>query len=150
MSSTASHADAAADPALIVHDPQSLAASLGAFAIRDDTSPEEAMAAMHQLGSFNGAALGMVSFAGCTPWEVHADDEFLLVVRGEVEVTLLPHSGDARQVRMRPGQVLVIPSRHWHRQDAPDGAIVLFITGPEGGVSFASDPRAALAPEGHR
>lgn len=133
-----------ADPLpLTVHHPDHAARHLVPLVITADTSVDEAMAAIKPLATFNGSTLGLVRFEGRTPWEIHDDDEFLLIVDGDIHLEILnPDGGELRGVAST-GQVVVVPAKHWHRQDAPTGGTVMFITGPNGDVSKQEDPRRA-------
>jgi quercetin dioxygenase-like cupin family protein len=110
------------------------------------TTESEAAAAMQMLADFNACTAGVVRFSGETPWERHPDDEFLHVLEGEVQLTLLGERGQDL-VRLRAGQVFVVPRGSWHRQHAETPAALLFITSREGNeASEAADPRVGRAP----
>ncbi len=124
------------------HDLNAALLTLGELRIGDDTSEQEAAAAMQMLSSFNRCAIGLVRFSGETPWERHLDDEFLHVLEGEIELTLLPASGDALRSTLRAGSVCVVPRGLWHRQNARATTALMFATSEAGNeTSDAADPR---------
>lgn len=101
------------------------------------------------IGEFhvNDSTGGVGAFVGSPPWECHTHgDELLHVLAGHTELTLI--DGDEREERrLGPGALVVVPRGCWHRNNAPDGVTVLYIT-PVGGNlhSWADDPRTDVAP----
>jgi mannose-6-phosphate isomerase-like protein (cupin superfamily) len=86
--------------------------------------------------------LSVSRFSKHPRWEIHPhDDEYLQVIDGEIEVTLLLESG-RRQSVLRPGIVCIIPKNVWH-SPVPHGAVTLLSMADYSGteVSDAEDPR---------
>ena len=86
----------------------------------DADSLEKIRAAGAALGSFDAGNITLGYFAGTSPWERHSEgDELLLVLDGEVAVTLL-HDDDEGQdeVVIPNGSIFVIPRGRWHRTAA--------------------------------
>lgn len=106
------------------------------------TTAAESMETLRALQPFNECLLGLVRFAGRTPWERHpAGDELLHVLAGRVEVTVLGE-GPAQRAVLTPGSVYVVPRGLWHRQHAAQEVALLFATPiADGEVSWADDPR---------
>jgi mannose-6-phosphate isomerase-like protein (cupin superfamily) len=124
-----------------VIDVQSVLKSVGKLEIAEQTTSDDASAAMKMLGNFNQCMMGLVCFSGLTPWERHNDDEFLHVLEGEVAVTIL---GDDKvnEVTLHAGSIFVVPGGLWHKQNSPEGVKLLFLTSQEGNEeSGAEDPR---------
>lgn len=125
---------------LETQDLRAACAGLSELRIGSDTTEVDASDAIRELAPFNGCTVGVVRFSGETPWERHAEDEFLHVLEGEVEVTIL---GDGVTVNgmARAGHVLVVPRGSWHRQHARATTTLLFVTGTTD-ISTAADPRS--------
>ena len=97
------------------------------------------------MGAFNGAPLGVACFSRHPRWERHAfDDELLLVLDGELDLTLLTNDGPVEET-LRPGALTVVPKGVWH-SPRPRGEVrLVFINSPEGTeVSHRTDPRSAV------
>jgi mannose-6-phosphate isomerase-like protein (cupin superfamily) len=78
---------------------------------------------------FHGCTCGVASFTGQPPWEQHsAGDELLLVLAGSTQLTVI---GQATRA-LHAGDLVIIPSGHWHRNDAPSGVTILHLTPTEG------------------
>ena len=103
---------------------------------------EQIRAAFPIVASFDEGAITVGRFSGTTPWERHTDsDEFLHVLDGEVEITVLT-DGASEQVLVPKGAIFVVPRGHWHRQVArPVVTLLSLIPTDHGPVSFAEDPR---------
>jgi mannose-6-phosphate isomerase-like protein (cupin superfamily) len=111
--------------------------------ISDRTTHADADAAMSILGDFDRCVVGVVYFAGATPWEYHPDAEFLQVREGEVRLTLLEES-ETRELTLQAGQMFIVPAHIWHKQFSIDGVKMLYITSREGNQhSHAEDPRSS-------
>jgi quercetin dioxygenase-like cupin family protein len=132
-----------AEAALVAHDLGAALAGMAPLSITARTTSAEADAAFRPLARFAHYTLGVMRFAGRTPWERHPDgDELLHALDGEVDVSLLADDGP-RRVRLRAGSVLVCPRGLWHRQLAAAPVTMLFATVTETSqVSFADDPRS--------
>lgn len=126
-----------------VHDLGAILKDLPTLDITESTIEHEGMAAHRMLGRCGRHTLGLVRFAGQTPWERHPEDELLHVLEGEVELTLLADDGPVHRT-LRAGSVFVVPREHWHRQ-LPRPVVTLFFgTVVEGTThSDADDPRRA-------
>ena len=124
------------------HELRSVLAGLPALDVRADTTAAQAESAVQPLDELNGSMLGLVRFAGLTPWEIHPDgDELLHVLEGEVEVTVLRDEGPVRAT-LRPGSVFVVGKNLWHRQQARPAVALLFATpASRTDHSWAEDPR---------
>jgi quercetin dioxygenase-like cupin family protein len=117
---------------------------VGPLAIgRSGRCPRDDLAASRaDLGTFDAGTITVGSFSGESPWERHTDsDEYLHVLDGEVDVTLL--TDDERfDVNVPAGSIFVVPRGAWHKQNAPGGVTVLVLRPSDHGpVSFAEDPR---------
>jgi mannose-6-phosphate isomerase-like protein (cupin superfamily) len=116
--------------------------SIRQLKISEQTTEADAGAAMQILNDFNQCMVGIVNFSGLTPWERHPDDEFLQVLDGEVEVTILDDGAD-RIISLSAGSIFVVPQHLWHKQNSVTGVKLLFITSKEGNeTSTAKDPRS--------
>ena len=94
-----------------------------------------------QLGN---RTLSVSRFSKHPRWELHPhDDEYLQVIDGEIEVTLLLEGGQRRSV-LRPGIACIIPKNVWH-SPVPRGPVTLLSMADysETEVSDAEDPRAS-------
>src|ERR1700733_7638085 len=59
-------------------------------------------------------------------WHVHEDtDEFFLVLDGTFDVSLR-EGGEERTVRLRPGDIFVVPRGPEHKPSSAGGAILMF------------------------
>jgi mannose-6-phosphate isomerase-like protein (cupin superfamily) len=123
-----------------VVDLQSTLESVGKLEIAEQTTVEDASAAMKMLGDFNQCMMGLVCFSGLTPWERHPDDELLQILEGEVDVTILTDTGK-KEVTLQAGSIFVVPRDLWHKQHSSKGVKLLFITSQMGNeVSEAENP----------
>ncbi|MBS1102840.1 cupin domain-containing protein [Gluconobacter sp. Dm-62] len=86
---------------------------------------------LKMLFPFGSHDVGLFCFKGATPWEEHPNDEFLLVVEGETILTLRTGNGEIKSTAKK-GDVLVVPGKTWHRQDAPVSVTLMFITNHDG------------------
>jgi mannose-6-phosphate isomerase-like protein (cupin superfamily) len=60
-------------------------------------------------------------------WHVHADtDEFFLVLDGQFDIALRDGDGTEQQVRLRQGDVFVVPKGTEHKPSSPGGSILMF------------------------
>ena len=91
---------------------------------------------------FHGCTCGVASFSGRPPWELHNSDELLHILAGETELTVLEPQG-ATTRRLRAGDLVLIPQRCWHNNDAPNGVTMLWITPSRGSRHCWKDPRAS-------
>jgi mannose-6-phosphate isomerase-like protein (cupin superfamily) len=97
-----------------------------------------------QIGhfDFHGCICGVASFIGQPPWEFHGGgDEMLHILAGQSELTVLV--GGAEESRLlRKGDVAIVPQGCWHRNRAPEGVTMLYMTPREGGQHSWTDPRS--------
>jgi mannose-6-phosphate isomerase-like protein (cupin superfamily) len=92
---------------------------------------------------FHGCACGVASFKGRPPWERHtAGDELIHVLSGWSRLTIREPAGDTVR-EIRQGDLIVVPRGCWHRNDAPEGLTVLFMTPSEGTQHSWDDPSTA-------
>ncbi len=124
-------------------DIQAALKSLGKLSVNEETTNDEASAAMKILSSFNQCMVGMASFSGLTPWERHQDDELLQIVEGEVDVTILAED-EVRKITLYPGSVFIVPQGLWHNQSSTQGVKLIFITSQEGNETSEEDPRISM------
>lgn len=131
-------------PPLATHDLAAALQGLPELVITADTTGAEADAAVRRLAAFGVCTLGVMRYAGLTPWERHPDgDELLHVLDGEVDVTVLADRGPT-DVTLRAGSVFVCPRGLWHRQRPRPSVTMLFGTPSDTTqVSFADDPRGS-------
>ena len=124
------------------HDLDTALAELPAMRVAPEQDEADAMSGMRILTAHNHCMVGLVHFSGNTPWERHPEDELLHVLRGEVEVQILPERGAGDWQRVRAGSICVVPRGLWHRQRASAPAALLFVTSEQGNeASRAEDPR---------
>jgi mannose-6-phosphate isomerase-like protein (cupin superfamily) len=88
---------------------------------------------------FHGCICGVASFVGRPPWEYHTDDELLHILDGESELTVRRAPGDETRT-LRAGDLVIVPRGCWHRNDAPSGVTMLFMTPTEGSTHSWDDP----------
>jgi hypothetical protein len=90
---------------------------------------------------FHGCLCGIGSFSGRPPWELPtAGDELLHILAGESELTVYKPDGPVVR-RLVAGDLVVIPKDCWHRNDAPNGVTMLFMTPKDANRHSSSDPR---------
>jgi quercetin dioxygenase-like cupin family protein len=124
------------------HDLEATLSELPAMRVSAQQDEADAMSGMRVLASHNDCMVGLVHFSGSTPWERHPDDELLHILRGEVEVQILPERGAGESQRVRAGSICVVPRGLWHRQRASAAVALLFVTSERGNeVSRREDPR---------
>jgi len=89
---------------------------------------------------FHGCDCGVASFKGQPPWELHASgDELIHVLAGSTRLTV--RNADGEIVRqLQPGDLAIVPNGCWHRNYAPDGVTLLFMTPTEGTRHSWDDP----------
>ena len=89
---------------------------------------------------FHGCDCGVASFKGQPPWELHTGgDELIHVLAGGTRLTVRGAGGEVVR-QLRPGDLAIVPSGCWHRNDAPDGVTLLFMTPSEGNRHSWDDP----------
>ncbi len=123
------------------HDIPAVLKDLPALEITAATTEAEAVDAMRVIASFNQCMVGVVRFAGETPWERHPDEELLHVLEGAVDVTVLTDTA-AVETTVRAGSTFIVPGGLWHRQMPRPSVALMFITSKDGNeASTADDPR---------
>ena len=127
---------------MVPHDLAALARSLPTLVISEATTGADADAAVRPVAWLGDLQLGMMRFAGQTPWERHpGGDELLQVLDGAVDITVLTDDGPV-EVPLEAGGIFVCPRGLWHRQRARPTVTLLFGTAVRTTeVSFADDPR---------
>jgi mannose-6-phosphate isomerase-like protein (cupin superfamily) len=90
--------------------------------------------------SFHGCTGGVAAFKGRPPWEFHGQgDELLFILAGESDLTVLEN--DSRSVwTLSAGHLAIVPSGHWHSNNAPGGVTMLWITPSEGNEHSWEEP----------
>jgi hypothetical protein len=127
---------------MVPHDLAALARDLPTLIISDETTGEDADAAVRPVAWLGDLQLGVMRFSGLTPWERHpGGDELLQVLDGAVDVTVLTDDGPV-EIPLETGGIFVCPRGLWHRQRARPTVTLLFGTAVRTTeVSFADDPR---------
>ena len=94
-----------------------------------------------QLAAFNKGMVGVFrTSAGVSPWERHPDDdEFLHVLEGEVEITIITSEG-WKTATVAAGAVFIVPRGLWHRHTIQEKLVELFVTPGDTEHSMATDP----------
>jgi mannose-6-phosphate isomerase-like protein (cupin superfamily) len=99
-----------------------------------DHEPESAIGDFE----FHGCTGAVACFTGQPPWEQHTTgDELLLVLAGHTELTVL---GDATR-HLHPGDMAIVPSGHWHRNNAPSGVTIFHLTPTDGNQHSWQQPQ---------
>jgi mannose-6-phosphate isomerase-like protein (cupin superfamily) len=117
-------------------------AAVGAWTRTDLANATEEPPSPIEAFEFHGCYCAVASFKGSPPWERHdAGDELLHILAGSSRLTLRSEAGEI--VRdLHAGDMAVIPRGRWHRNDAPDGVTVLFMTPASGNQHSWEDPAA--------
>lgn len=105
-------------------------------------TPERFRTSFHDFGQMDRGSASVGIWHGQTPWEYHQEgDEFLLVLQGEVTVTLLVDDQEKAYPLVKES-VFIVPARVWHRSQAEHPVTLLSVlASPHGPVSYAEDPR---------
>jgi quercetin dioxygenase-like cupin family protein len=132
----------AGKPHFKVHDMNAILRNLEMLRITRDTTKEEADASVYQLGDMGERSLGVMRFAGPTPWERHmGGDELLFTLEGSLYVTTMTDDGPVER-RLDEGSIFICPQGLWHRQVAEPSAAILYGTPTRTTQhTFAEDPR---------
>ena len=98
-----------------------------------------------KLAEFNKGSVGVFhSDPGTSPWERHpADDEFLFVIQGSVEIIVLTDGGPT-WTPLSAGSGFVVPRGLWHRHRVLSPLVELWVTPGETDHSDAEDPRTSV------
>lgn len=129
-------------PPLGAADLRTALAKVPKLIITEETTGEDADAAVNMVGRMDESMIGVMSFQGRTPWERHdGGDELLYVLDGEVDLTAMTDEG-ARQVKLTAGNAFICPRGIWHRQNSEPSTSILYVTPVQSSrFSFADDPR---------
>ena len=113
-------------PSLEVHDLATLGHRLPLLEIGSPNSVNPA-ASWIRLDEVNSVGVFVSHFSGLSPWERHPADEFLYMVHGDAELTLLI---GAREIKrsLNQGCAFSVPKNVRHRLKAPRPAILLSLT----------------------
>jgi mannose-6-phosphate isomerase-like protein (cupin superfamily) len=88
---------------------------------------------------FNNSTCGIGCFVGQPPWECHtAGDELLHVLAGTTRLTTIDDTGE-RSINLGPGSIVVVPRGCWHRNFAPEGVTMLYVTPNDGNLHSWAD-----------
>jgi quercetin dioxygenase-like cupin family protein len=118
------------------------AEAVAAMEVIDLTTVTEEPPSPIGMFEFHECTVGVASFKGRPPWELHsAGDELLLVFAGECELTVRAPDGDTSRT-LRSGDLAVVPRGQWHCNDAPDGVKMLFVTPSAGNDHSWEQPHA--------
>jgi mannose-6-phosphate isomerase-like protein (cupin superfamily) len=91
------------------------------------------------VATFNGHDVMVVKVDGAFEWHSHADaDDFFLVLSGELEIELRDGA-----VRMRAGELFVVPRGVEHRPVARNGEAELLLIEPTGTPNTGDEATAA-------
>ena len=89
---------------------------------------------------FHDCICGVGCFSGSPPWERHTGgDELLLVFAGESQLTVI-EGGRSNRRTITTGQLVIVPRGCWHRNHAPLGVTMLYITPREGNQHSWQEP----------
>jgi mannose-6-phosphate isomerase-like protein (cupin superfamily) len=102
----------------VTSEPVSLSDALDSF--RDIYSPRI-------VGRINDYDVKIAHASGEHVWHVHEQtDEFFLVLRGEFDIALSEPDSGERTVKLREGDIFVVPRGIEHKPSSPGGAIMMF------------------------
>lgn len=113
-----------------------------------DTTEAEAEAAFATLAPFRNGGIFAGRFVGESPWERHPDDELVHILEGATTLTIMTDTGP-QQFPMTAGMLIVVPERHWHRFEAPEGVTLLTATPQPTEHTFVPDPRTVQTSTGN-
>ena len=123
------------------HSLPEIGESLQELVLSESTTAEQHDASIRVLENFNTCMTGLIRFSGESPWERHPEDELLLVLNGEVDVTLLREDGSTQTRNLRPLSLFVVPRDLWHRQKTQKGVTLMFVSAQEGDDVTWDDPQ---------
>jgi PhnB protein len=130
------------------HDLRAALREVPHLTITDETTGEDADAAVNHVAKVGKLSIGVMSYTGQTPWERHGADELLLALDGELEITVLTDEGPVKR-KLRAGEAFVCPQGLWHRQFAEKSVSMLYGTAIETSeISMADDPRVEVKASG--
>lgn len=76
-------------------------------------------------------------FSGTSAWEKHPAEEVLQVIDGAATLSLITETG-REDHEITTGDLVVVPTGHWHRFHAPKGITLLSVT-PQPTDHFTGD-----------
>ena len=118
------------------------ARSMAAWPTVDLAHVSEEPASPIEPFEFHGCRCAAASFKGSPPWELHTTgDELLYILAGSTSLTVREPEGETLR-NLRAGDLVVVPKGCWHRNDAPEGVTILFMTPREGSQHRWEDPAA--------
>ena len=123
---------------MILHNlaPDAVAAMTRADLWRLDREPESPIPEFE----FHGCTVGVGAFTGSPPWERHnGGDELLYVLSGSCALTII--EGTRQITPLQQGSLAIVPTGTWHRNEAPDGVTMIYITPIEGNQHSFDEPR---------
>jgi mannose-6-phosphate isomerase-like protein (cupin superfamily) len=93
-----------------------------------DLLDEAATGAFVRLAEYRDGGIFVGHWAGESEWERHpVGDEIVMVVNGETTITFLTETGD-ESLRLRAGELVVVPQGTWHRFHTPEAVEVMSVT----------------------
>ena len=100
---------------------------------RKPTSTEEDLKeAFCALSPYRDGAIYIGHYAGSSEWERHPKgEEIVYVVEGETTLVMFGEKEDS-SIRLKQGELFVVPQNVWHRFETPVGVKILSVT-PEPG-----------------
>lgn len=109
-----------------------------------ESAKEVKLGEFRTLATFNKGTVGVFrADVGLSPWELHpADDEFLFVIEGSVEIVVLTDGGPT-WTKVDAGSGFVVPKGKWHRHRVPGPLVEMWATPGDTRHSNAEDPRTA-------
>lgn len=118
-------------------NPASLSADMAGVPGRNlATTEDERERAFIDLSPYRDGVITLGKFSGLSQWERHPKgDEIVQVVAGEIVLRI-----ERDSIRMRAGDMIVIPVDRWHQIYASEMASILYVT-PRPTVHFeGGDP----------
>lgn len=96
------------------------------------------------VGRINDYDVKIAHASGEHVWHVHEQtDEFFLVIRGEFDIALRQPDGAERSVKLRQGDIFVVPKGIEHKPSSEGGAIMMF---EPAGTSSTGDAHTGSIP----
>ena len=92
-----------------------------------DSTDDELAPAFAQLAETGMGVVFIGHYGGDSQWERHIGDEYVAVVDGSTEVTMIVDGADVTHT-MTAGQFVIVPEGTWHRFHTPDAVKVMTIT----------------------
>jgi mannose-6-phosphate isomerase-like protein (cupin superfamily) len=89
------------------------------------------------LASYRDGGIFTGGFSGTSAWEKHPAEEVLQVIDGAATLSLITETG-REDHEITTGDLVVVPTGHWHRFHAPKGITLLSVT-PQPTDHFTGD-----------